>query len=204
MTGHTKASWAASERPGGPSWASRSLNASVRLFLWSIRGGFVLFAVVDVGCCLLWQDDGECLSVIPPSWRGFRWPGRLRQRRSTRWRGPEMPLWRWRISVRGTQQPAQVCADAVRAADVYLAVMGFRYGPPVADHPELAVRLLRAAVPDDPWDNPPAWPAWRQLLHMSWSPPTLTAPLPTPRRRWRGCFIAPLRICRAVGSSTAV
>jgi hypothetical protein len=57
-----------------------------------------------------------------------------------------------------------VCADAVRAADVYLAVMGFRYGPPVADHPELAVRLLRAAVPDDPWDNPPAWPAWRQLL----------------------------------------
>ena len=28
-----------------------------------------------------------------------------------------------------------------------------------------AVRLLRAAVPDDdPRDNPPAWPAWRQLL----------------------------------------
>jgi tetratricopeptide (TPR) repeat protein len=33
------------------------------------------------------------------------------------------------------------------------------------DLPTLAVRLLRAAVPaDDPWDNPPAWPAWRQLL----------------------------------------
>jgi Tetratricopeptide repeat/NB-ARC domain/AAA domain len=31
--------------------------------------------------------------------------------------------------------------------------------------PTLAVRLLRAAVPaDDPWDNPPTWPAWRQLL----------------------------------------
>jgi hypothetical protein len=28
----------------------------------------------------------------------------------------------------------------------------------------LAVRLLRAAAPDDPWDNPPTWPAWRQLL----------------------------------------
>ncbi len=33
------------------------------------------------------------------------------------------------------------------------------------DLPTLAVRLLRAAVPpDDPWDNPPVWPAWRQLL----------------------------------------
>ena len=31
--------------------------------------------------------------------------------------------------------------------------------------PTLAVQLLRAAVPaDDPSDNPPAWPAWRQLL----------------------------------------
>jgi hypothetical protein len=32
------------------------------------------------------------------------------------------------------------------------------------DLPTRAVRLLRAAVPDDPWDNPPAWPIWRQLL----------------------------------------
>jgi DNA-binding SARP family transcriptional activator/tetratricopeptide (TPR) repeat protein len=32
------------------------------------------------------------------------------------------------------------------------------------DLPTLAFRLLRAAVPDDPWDNPPAWPAWRQLI----------------------------------------
>jgi len=32
------------------------------------------------------------------------------------------------------------------------------------DLPTLAVRLLRAAVPEDPWDNPPAWPVWRQLL----------------------------------------
>jgi DNA-binding SARP family transcriptional activator/tetratricopeptide (TPR) repeat protein len=30
--------------------------------------------------------------------------------------------------------------------------------------PTLAVRLLRAAVPADSWNNPPAWPAWRQLL----------------------------------------
>jgi hypothetical protein len=32
------------------------------------------------------------------------------------------------------------------------------------DLPTLVVRLLRAAVPADPWNNPPAWPAWRQLL----------------------------------------
>ncbi|MGB6164033.1 MAG: tetratricopeptide repeat protein [Pseudonocardiaceae bacterium] len=28
----------------------------------------------------------------------------------------------------------------------------------------LVVRLLHAAVPDAPWNNPAAWPAWRQLL----------------------------------------
>src|SRR5262249_19241689 len=27
-----------------------------------------------------------------------------------------------------------------------------------------AVRLLRQAVPDNPWNNPAAWPAWRQML----------------------------------------
>jgi class 3 adenylate cyclase len=33
------------------------------------------------------------------------------------------------------------------------------------DLPSLVVQLLRAAVPaDDPRDNPPAWPAWSQLL----------------------------------------
>jgi hypothetical protein len=30
--------------------------------------------------------------------------------------------------------------------------------------PAIAVRLLAAAVPGDPWDNPSTWPTWRQLL----------------------------------------
>ena len=28
----------------------------------------------------------------------------------------------------------------------------------------IVIRLLREAVPDDPWNNPPTWPDWRQLL----------------------------------------
>jgi hypothetical protein len=32
------------------------------------------------------------------------------------------------------------------------------------DLPVLVVGLLRVAVPAELWENPPAWPAWRQLL----------------------------------------
>ena len=72
-----------------------------------------------------------------------------------------------RAATLGRRGLARVTADAVELHQVPAAVLVARTGhtdPTGLDWAATAVRVLRAALPDAPADDPATWPSWRRLL----------------------------------------
>ena len=60
----------------------------------------------------------------------------------------------------------------------------------------VAVLLLAAAVPAEPWGNPPTWPAWRALLPHVLAATDSHRPLDPAGEDSAGCSTGPLLTCR--------
>ena len=61
---------------------------------------------------------------------------------------------------------ARITPDSIQVHRVPAALLRARThaDPESEEWAAIVIRLLRGAVPDDPWDNPPTWPTWRALL----------------------------------------
>jgi hypothetical protein len=69
---------------------------------------------------------------------------------------------------------ARVEPDSLQLHRLLQAIL--RAQPSDHDMATVAIRLLHAAVPAAPWDNPPTWSLWRQLLPHVLPPPMPATP----------------------------